>query len=154
MAGSSGLDMRRQGKKALSFELNLVPFIDLFTCLICFLLMTAVWVSVDQISISNAGSGPGGGGEPKDLVTVLADAQGFELRMNDRLIGSFPRKGALYDFAALGAALGNLKKDAIHGDAFRATMMLDDSVPYQILINLLDVCRANDLEDISVAAPS
>ena len=34
------------GKKAIDFDINLVPFIDLMSAMISFLLITAVWTQV------------------------------------------------------------------------------------------------------------
>src|SRR5579872_6088328 len=42
MAGSIGTD----DKKSVNIELNIVPFIDLMSCLTSFLLVTAVWVNI------------------------------------------------------------------------------------------------------------
>jgi biopolymer transport protein TolR len=39
------------GKKSLDAEINLVPFIDLLSVCICFLLMTAIWVEVGSIQM-------------------------------------------------------------------------------------------------------
>ena len=36
-------------KKPVDAELNLVPFIDLLVCCICFLLITAVWTKMAQL---------------------------------------------------------------------------------------------------------
>lgn len=43
------------GKKSVNVELNIVPFIDLMTCLAAFLLVTAVWVNIAQINIQPKG---------------------------------------------------------------------------------------------------
>jgi biopolymer transport protein ExbD len=43
------------GKKSLNVELNIVPFIDLMSCLTAFLLVTAVWVNIAQINIQPKG---------------------------------------------------------------------------------------------------
>jgi biopolymer transport protein ExbD len=43
------------GKRSANFELNLVPFIDLFSALICFLLMTAAWQNLEVV---NTGAPP------------------------------------------------------------------------------------------------
>ena len=37
-------------KKSVNVELNIVPFIDLMSCLTAFLLVTAVWVNIAQIN--------------------------------------------------------------------------------------------------------
>src|SRR3954466_13907018 len=42
-------------KKSVNVELNIIPFIDLMSCLTCFLLITAVWVNIAQINIQPKG---------------------------------------------------------------------------------------------------
>jgi biopolymer transport protein ExbD len=36
-------------KKSVNLDLNIVPFIDLMSCLTAFLLVTAVWVNIAQL---------------------------------------------------------------------------------------------------------
>src|SRR6266576_1020191 len=38
-------------RKSLDAELNLVPFIDLLSMCICFLLMTAVWMEIGGVNV-------------------------------------------------------------------------------------------------------
>ena len=42
-------------KKSVNVHLNIVPFIDLMSCLTAFLLVTAVWSNLAQISIKPKG---------------------------------------------------------------------------------------------------
>src|ERR1700741_1132958 len=42
-------------KKSVNVELNIVPFIDLMSCLTAFLLVTAVWVDIAQLNIQPKG---------------------------------------------------------------------------------------------------
>jgi biopolymer transport protein ExbD len=42
-------------KKSVNVDLNIVPFIDLMSCLTAFLLVTAVWVNIAQINIAPKG---------------------------------------------------------------------------------------------------
>ena len=39
------------GKRELNADLNLVPFIDLLSMCICFLLMTAVWMEIGAVNV-------------------------------------------------------------------------------------------------------
>src|SRR5438093_1216935 len=39
------------GKRPMDAEINLVPFIDLLSCCICFLIVTAVWTVVAKIDV-------------------------------------------------------------------------------------------------------
>src|SRR6186997_1499823 len=42
-------------KGSVNVELNIVPFIDLMSCLTAFLLVTAVWVNIAQLNIQPKG---------------------------------------------------------------------------------------------------
>jgi biopolymer transport protein ExbD len=42
-------------KRSVNVELNIVPFIDLMSCLTAFLLVTAVWVNIAQLNIQPKG---------------------------------------------------------------------------------------------------
>ncbi|MEI7973003.1 MAG: biopolymer transporter ExbD [Bdellovibrio sp.] len=44
-------------KRHLDFELNLIPFIDLLSVCICFLLITAVWMQVGSLNAKQAVGG-------------------------------------------------------------------------------------------------
>ena len=49
MAGGMMVPGGKGGRKPLDAQLNLVPFIDLLSCCISFLLITAVWVTNSRI---------------------------------------------------------------------------------------------------------
>ena len=46
------------GKGSVNVELNIVPFIDLMSCLTAFLLVTAVWVNIANVQNEPVTSGP------------------------------------------------------------------------------------------------
>ena len=47
-----------EGKgRAVNVDVNVVPFIDLMSCLTAFLLVTAVWTNLAQINIKPKGIG-------------------------------------------------------------------------------------------------
>ena len=56
------------GKKSVNVELNIVPFIDLMSCLTAFLLVTAVWINIAQINIQPKG-------KSRDTSTVAPDEE-------------------------------------------------------------------------------
>ena len=43
-----------RGKKDLNSELNLTPLVDLFSTIVCFLLIAAVWVQVNAIEVKQS----------------------------------------------------------------------------------------------------
>src|ERR1700741_490175 len=44
-------------KNSRNIDLNIIPFIDLMSCLTAFLLVTAVWVNISQLDVKPAGKG-------------------------------------------------------------------------------------------------
>ncbi|HMN66938.1 MAG TPA: biopolymer transporter ExbD [Bdellovibrionales bacterium] len=49
-----GGSAKRGRKKNMNFELNLVPFIDVLSTCICFLLVTAVFINLGSMQVSQA----------------------------------------------------------------------------------------------------
>jgi len=52
MGGAAPVESGKKGKKSLDAELNLVPFIDLLSCLISFLIVTAVWTQIAALKVA------------------------------------------------------------------------------------------------------
>lgn len=73
------------GSSNLDFELNLIPFIDLLSVCICFLLMTAVWAQVGSMDAKQAvGGQPAAETEKKPTLWVaLADKGVLTLEARD-----------------------------------------------------------------------
>jgi biopolymer transport protein TolR len=72
------------GRKPTNVELNLVPFIDMMSCLVAFLLITAVWTNIGQLDVR------GGGRPPSDVdrapprtLSVLVAADSLWLGSSD-----------------------------------------------------------------------
>ena len=57
-------------KGSVNVELNIIPFIDLMSCLTAFLLVTAVWVNIAQINIQPKGKTRDQSNVQKDDETV------------------------------------------------------------------------------------
>jgi biopolymer transport protein TolR len=145
---------RSTGKKKLNTELNLVPFIDLLTCLICFLLMTAVWVQLGKISVTpSSGPAPDQVVEPVERVhLVLAiTPQGFLLSGNGRTMpgGDILKKSDRFDYDRLGKKLQQVHSEL--PEKHDIVLMSEDAIYYQDLINTMDVCLANEFANISLS---
>ncbi|MBX2993874.1 MAG: biopolymer transporter ExbD [Bdellovibrionaceae bacterium] len=67
----------RKPTKHLDFELNLVPFIDLLSVCICFLLLTAVWLNIGTMNVKQAvGGQPAAETEKKPIIWVFMGEKG------------------------------------------------------------------------------
>lgn len=51
MAGGGAPTLSSGRRRSLDGEINLVPFIDLLSMCICFLLMTAIWIEIGSIQL-------------------------------------------------------------------------------------------------------
>src|SRR5262249_44277817 len=93
-------------RKPLDAQLNLVPYIDLLTCMIAFLLITAVWVQLAQLKVQQRGQGGDHVGTvpPGVRATVMVGADGFTLIVNDDQ-KPLPKKNGDFDYARLVAEL-------------------------------------------------
>src|SRR5919205_204886 len=83
MAGAAPHQPTKGGKKALDAELNLVPFIDLLSCCISFLLITAVWTQIAGLQVASSGGPPEQ--QQKEETTIdlklLLTEKGYSLTM-------------------------------------------------------------------------
>jgi biopolymer transport protein ExbD len=131
--------MHLHQKGAKTADLNLVPYIDLLTCMVAFLLITAVWTQLARLQVRQ-----GDGGETSWVghiwtPLVLVTDEGFHVTDKDsanpwsRLV---PRGARGYDFAALGAALKELK--AAHPDAEQLQVSSEARIPFETLVSTMD----------------
>jgi biopolymer transport protein ExbD len=168
MAGAAPTPTSSGGRKSVNAELNLIPFIDLFSVLISFLLITAVWTQIARINVDNkVGTGAGQGQKPPDDVqlAVTIGEGGFlvseatlirtpdgQIVPDERKI-EVPKRGGQLDFEELARKLREMRsKYPAKGDIL---VRSQDKIPYKDLIGTMDICLANEFKSISVAgAPS
>src|SRR3954465_5765257 len=106
MAGGSAHPAGDRGKKALDAELNLVPFIDLLSCCISFLLITAVWTQLARMDVTQKGQGAAGSTdekppEPTVTLTLFINADGYQFAKSTGETTDIPNKGDEYDYSKL-----------------------------------------------------
>ena len=93
-------------------ELLLVPMIDIFTVLVTFLLMTAVFsrITILELDLPSASGGPAVT-EPEFRLEVILRPEGFEITNGTSVIAAVPKVGGAYDLAALSELAQSLKRD-------------------------------------------
>ena len=137
-----------QGKKSLDAELNLIPFIDLLICCICFLLITAVWTQLAHIKVTQQSGGRSETNAPVKLrVAVLVGDDGYTLTMgSQRQVIS--RKHGAYDTLELGRALRKVR--AAQPGQSSLTVAAEDGIAYKHLVRTLDIARQASFHQIDV----
>jgi biopolymer transport protein TolR len=136
------------GKKALSADLNLVPYIDLLTCMVAFLLITAVWSQLAQLSVKEKGKGLSADDNlPMAKMVLLVGGEGFNLTVGDDQ-QALPKKGEAYDFVGLADSLKKAKKS--HPDKDDVQIAAEDSVVFEPLAQVMDAVIAAGFPAVSL----
>jgi biopolymer transport protein TolR len=140
----------KSGKKPLNSNLNLVPYIDLLTCMVAFLLITAVWTQLARLQTQQKGQGQAGEETPPELqvkVVILVNQEGFNLVVGPEQT-PIPKKGADYDFERLATELKKAKDS--HPDKNDAQVASEDTIKFDTLVRAMDTAMQQRFPDISL----
>src|SRR5512134_1705065 len=126
-------------------EINLVPYMDIVTNIIIFLLASVVnQVPLGTVNVSSPTFG-GGGGEgqeekPALNLTVTVGGSGFTLAGSGGVMPPIPKlPSGDYDYGALTVKLAEIKKE--FADETKATFNADAPTPYETVVKTLDAMR-------------
>ena len=150
-------------KKSLNVELNIVPFIDLMSCLTAFLLVTAVWVNIAQINIQPKGKTRDTANVQQDdehvtlSVLVQADRVWVGLsRVNE--FQEIPKKGDGQDWEKFETTLKEHKASAFFSDRSDLEIAAESTsaspVQYQDIIHAMDVAVKVGFVDVGLTDPN
>ena len=140
----------KSGKKSLNADLNLVPYIDLLTCMVAFLLITAVWSQLARLEAHQKGQGQAGEEVPPDKVVklvVVVNGEGFNLVAGDDQ-QPIPKRGDQYDFEKLGNELKKFKDT--HSDKTDIQVASEDTIKFETLVKAMDIALTSRFPDISL----
>jgi biopolymer transport protein ExbD len=129
---------RRARKPA---ELLLVPMIDIFTVLVTFLLMTAVFSKTVVLQLNLPAAATEFKEPPPGLVIEVMVRKNL-IQVADRNTGplaTLPNKATGYDYEGLTEYLKRVK--AKFPDKTDATILLEKDTPYDILVQVMDRVR-------------
>ena len=141
------------GKKAVNSELNLVPYIDLLTCMVTFLLMTAVWTQLARIDVTQKGQAQSAEQTdekpPETRLVVVINEDGFLIAggaAGDQK--PIKKKEGKYDYDTLMAILKEVKKT--YPDKRDVHIASDDGIQYQYIIQTMDTALTAQFPDIAL----
>jgi biopolymer transport protein ExbD len=134
-------------------ELNIVPFIDLMSVLITFLLLTAVWTQVSMIQIGTSLYGKQSDQQP--VITPQVDiplkleitATGYRLVLGSEVV-QIEKLAEEYDLTSLEERLKAFKLS--HPDKVDSVIAMADDLPYDNLIRGMDAFLRTGFPNISV----
>jgi biopolymer transport protein ExbD len=150
-------------KGSVNVELNIIPFIDLMSCLTAFLLVTAVWVNIAQINIQPKGKTRDTSNVQKDEETVTLSV----LVTNDRIwlglsrVNDFqeiPKKGTDHDWEKFETSLKEHKASSFFADRSDLEIAAESTtaapVNYQDVIHAMDTAVKVGFVDVGLSDPA
>jgi biopolymer transport protein ExbD len=152
-------DLGSSGKNGVNVDLNIVPFIDLMSCLTAFLLVTAVWVGTAQLE-THPQARHGEPGCPDDTcddpkLSVLVTKDQFHVgisRLNE--VETIARSHTDDDWKKLAAKLRSMKSSVyfLHkvDIEIAAETTPQQRVTYQTLVTAMDVAVQSGFERVAV----
>jgi biopolymer transport protein ExbD len=140
------------GRGSVNVELNIVPFIDLMSCLVAFLLATAVWVNIAQMRNNHVGKGEDTGPpEPdKPAMSVLVDSEHIYVT---RAPDGERRKLDAHDWDGLARSIRELGDKNPMPVEIAADSSREHPVPYESLIAAMDASLKAGYTNVGVVDP-
>lgn len=150
-------------KGSVNVELNIIPFIDLLSCLTAFLLVTAVWVNIAQINIQPKGKSRDTSNVQKDdeTVTLSVLVQADRIWVGLSRVNEFqeiPKAAEGQDWTKLETTLKEHKASAFFADRadieIAAESTTQQPVKYQDVIQAMDVAVKVGFIDVGLSDPA
>ena len=142
-------------RRSSNVDVNLVPFIDLMSVLIIFLLITAVWTQVSMIQIGSSVYGKRTEQEiaqppPRAEIPFRLDVKpsGYRIIIGKRKM-AIPKAGAGFDRERLVNELQKIKE--LYPEKVDAIITMTDSLEYEHLIDGMDALLSTGFPEISIA---
>jgi biopolymer transport protein ExbD len=150
------------GKKGVDVDINLVPFIDMMSCLVAFLLITAVWTNLAQIAGKPKGlanqsqTPPADPNKPYVSVLVATDSVWVGISTGDRT--QIKKLAQDYDWESVRTKLAELKgligNDSAGNPREDIEVAAEDGVTYQQIIAAMDNAMDKGFKDVGFTDPA
>jgi biopolymer transport protein ExbD len=150
-------------KKSVNVELNIVPYIDLMSCLTAFLLVVAVWVNIAQITIAPKGKARHQtiDLEPAPAISVLIQHDTMYVGVSRMAIEPSVIKrapGSDFDWAALENALLALRKESELSDLKELEIAAESTatgpVQYAHVVTAMDIAVKVGFTGVGLSEPT
>lgn len=131
----------RRMRRGRGGDLNLVPMIDIFTVLVTFLLMTAVFYRTVILEL-NLPTAQDEDTPPPSALQLEILVRKATVQVADRgsgLLSEFPNRAEGYDLGALSDYLQRVKER--FPDKLDATILLEPDISYDTLVQVMDAVR-------------
>lgn len=143
--------------RTTNIEVNLVPFIDLMSCLITFLLITAVWTQVSMIQLGSSIYGKKNENQEMATPPPLADIplrvdvkeSGYRIVIGSDTVQIAKARNGEWDLERLLSKLKEIKEK--YPDKTDAVITVEEVLPYELLITGMDTMIKSGFQTISVS---
>lgn len=146
------------GRRKQNFELNLVPFIDVLSTCICFLLVTTVFLNLGSFQVNQAiGSPSQQKDEKKGTVTVSLGSKG-DVRFEIKDVAGYSGRNSVVTIRGDRGQVSFTETDrflqSFHAqakDVKTAMIMPNPYTRYDDIIQLMAQLKKNSLDQIGIA---
>jgi len=149
------IEMGNKNKKNINFELNLIPFIDMLSTVLCFLILTAVWTYVGTIDTKQAVGAESTAGDenPPSVVVQMDPDNSFEFTLKDvktnnrhfvvRALDGQP------DWERVNKLIENLHLN--FPELKTSVVLTRPNVTYGNTIQIVDTLRKNEIKEVGIS---
>lgn len=126
--------------------LNLTPLMDIFTVLVVFLLITAVFTSITILELNvPTSAGAAAAIKPNFAIEVIVRKAGLEIANGSSVEAAIPKKDGNYDLKLLSEMLVRIK--AQYPEKEDATVLMEPKVEYDHLVQVMDTVRSAEIRE-------
>lgn len=141
---------RRRSKQPM--ELEVTTYLNLMVVLVPFLLITAVFSRIAIIDLSLPSATGGAASDvPAFRVEVIVRDSELEISNGSSVIAQIPNVDGEYDLPTLSDHVVALKRE--YSDIDSASVLLEPQIPYDFLIQVMDVVRSVEVQSESEQGP-
>ncbi len=142
-----------KAKRQLNFELNLIPFIDVLSACICFLLMTTVFLHVGTVDVEQAIGETSGSKQSSDKPAhiYLGDNGELQLMIDDASISKKirPNSSGGIDVAQFKHYLSKMNLEPHRNRPF--IVVPSPKANYETVIQVVAALKGNALKQVGIA---
>jgi len=122
-------------------ELDVTTYLNLMVVLVPFLLITAVFSRIAIVELSLPSEAGGSSADPPPFrVEVIVREDLVEISNGTAVIAAIPNLEGEYDLPTLSDHMDALKRE--YSDIEAASVLLEPQIPYDYLIQVMDVVRS------------
>lgn len=154
----AGAKKKSRAKRAFDVAVNITPMTDVMASTLCFLLVSASWVQYAKLDANLPTTGDAGAAqaaaveeeEKLQVQLLLLKDRSIKIDRGSGLEDIPAAAGNEYNWTKLDELLKQIK--AQHPDTNDAILSADPDVEYEYIVSAMDVCIANKLPAVSLAA--